>query len=141
VLDPADEQALRAHAERCYPEECCGILIGSRAAVETHVQGLVATENSAQAADRRHRFSIAPEELLATHRAAEAAGLEIVGYYHSHPDCHAEPSEHDRNSAWPGTSYVIVEVHAGGAGRARSWRLSQDYAAFYEETIELSGSR
>jgi len=78
---------------------------------------------------------MAPETVLATLRRARERGFELVGYYHSHPDHPAEPSATDRESAWPGVSYLIVPVAAGEAGRARSWRLAADRSGFVEETV------
>ena len=87
--------------------------------------GSLAAEN--ERVDSRHnRYVISPQSLLAAQREARASGLDIVGYYHSHPDHPARPSEFDREHAWPGTSYVIVSVSEGKAVDCRSWRLRDD---------------
>ena len=95
--------------------------------------------------DRRRRYALAPEALLAAQKAARAEGLDLVGYYHSHPDHPPRPSAADRRDAWPGVSYLIVAVAGGAAGEARSWRLGagaggggdgEGGGGFVEEIIE-----
>jgi len=142
--------AAAAHAEAAYPEECCGILVGrplvgaagagEGGAVHpgAAVARAVAADNERDA-ERRSRYTIAPEAVLAADRAARAEGLAIVGYYHSHPDRPAEPSAFDREHAWPGVSYLIVPVAAGRAGAARSWRLAAGRAGFVEQAVVATG--
>ena len=85
--------------------------------------------------ERAHdRFELDPRDLLSADLAARAEGREIVGIWHSHPDHPAEPSETDRLAAWPGWSYLIVQVTAQGAGAMRSWRLVGD--RFVEEALQ-----
>ncbi|HVT59073.1 MAG TPA: M67 family metallopeptidase [Thermoanaerobaculia bacterium] len=101
---------------------------------ETKVERVVPAVNERQ--DSRHnRFVISPATVLAAHKEARAAGLEVVGYYHSHPDHPAEPSEFDREHAWPGLSYLIVSVREGRLDTARSWRLRDDRERFDEEPL------
>src|SRR6202049_5364545 len=78
---------------------------------------------------------MSPETMLAAHKEARAAGLSVVGYYHSHPDHPAEPSEFDREHAWPGLSYLIVAVRRGQVDRARLWRWREDRERFFEEYL------
>ncbi|HYL06375.1 MAG TPA: M67 family metallopeptidase [Thermoanaerobaculia bacterium] len=130
----ADLDAIGRHAERTYPEECCGFLLGEERGGATRVNRVVAAAN--ERGDSRHnRFVISPETVLAAHKEARAAGLAVVGYYHSHPDHPAEPSEFDREHAWPGVSYLIVSVRRGQVDRARSWRLRDDRERFEEERL------
>lgn len=134
LVSPRDLEAIGRHGEASYPEECCGFLIGKAAGDSTSVERLLAVDNERQ--DSRHnRFLIAPETVLAAHKEARAAGLDVVGYYHSHPDHPARPSEFDREHAWPGLSYVIVSVQGGKVAGARSWRLTDDRERFEEEAI------
>jgi proteasome lid subunit RPN8/RPN11 len=134
----ADDLArIRAHGEAAYPEECCGVLIGREgkdgdSAVVTRIQ---AADNE-RAESRHNRYVISPQALLRAQREARASGLDVVGYYHSHPDHPARPSEFDREHAWPGTSYVIVSVEKGRAVDCRSWRLRDDRTAFEEESLD-----
>lgn len=135
LLAPSDLEAIGRHGEARYPEECCGFLIGRTSEEETRVERVLSVENERQ--DSRHnRFLIHPETVLAAHKEARAAGLDVVGYYHSHPDHPARPSEFDREHAWPGLSYVIVSVAGGKVAETRSWRLSDDRERFEEETVE-----
>ena len=134
VLSAADLAAINAHAARSYPEECCGFLLGEARDGATDVAGVVAAENERQ--DSRHnRYVIPPESVLAAHKQARAQGVSVVGYYHSHPDHPAEPSEFDREHAWPGLSYLIVSVRGGTPADARSWRLRDDRSRFDAEAL------
>ena len=142
-ITPGDLQAATEHAAASYPEECCGFLIGRfNAATElTAVVRILPVSNERQES-RHNRYLISPETVLAANKEARALGVDIVGYYHSHPDHPARPSEFDRDHAWPGLSYVIVSVEGGRVADTRSWRLSDDRERFEEETIEqtvLSG--
>jgi proteasome lid subunit RPN8/RPN11 len=134
AVSAADMDAIGRHAVRTYPEECCGFLLGEERGVTTRVDRVVPAANERQ--DSRHnRFVMSPETVLAAHKEARAAGLSVVGYYHSHPDHPAEPSEFDREHAWPGLSYLIVSVRRGQVDRARSWRLRDDRERFAEEYL------
>ena len=134
VLAPRDLEAIGRHGEASYPEECCGFLIGRAEGDSTVVERILAVGNDRQ--DSRHnRFLIAPETVLAAHKEARSAGLDVVGYYHSHPDHPARPSEFDREHAWPDLSYVIVSVQGGKVAEARSWRLTDDRERFEEEAM------
>ncbi len=126
------------HAARRYPEECCGILLGKSLpgdGGDVVVERVLAANNTS--AERRgERFLIAPEVVLAAHREARAGTMEIVGYYHSHPDHPAVPSALDREQAWPGMRSVIAAVERGEVTATRSWRLEGAGSAFVEEAIE-----
>lgn len=136
VISPRHLQTVGLHGSTTYPEECCGVLIGrSLDGGTTLVERLLSVDN--ERGDSRHnRYVIAPETVLAAQREARAAGLEIVGYYHSHPDHPSRPSDFDREHAWPGLSYLIVAVERGKVVDARSWRLADDRERFDEETID-----
>jgi proteasome lid subunit RPN8/RPN11 len=115
-----------------YPEETCGLLLG-----RTHL-GRTEAARAMQARNlnrerARDRYDLDPLDYLAADAAARAAGLEIVGVWHSHPDHPAEPSETDRAAAWEGWSYLIVEVTNAGPRALRSWRLAG--ARFVEEPV------
>ena len=143
-LSPGDLARIRAHGEATYPEECCGILVGSseKTAGEdpaplARVVRLVGAENEREDESRHNRYLIPPEVILRTEREARAEGLDVVGYYHSHPDHPSRPSDFDRDHAWPGYSYLIVSVREGRARDERSWRLSNDRSRFDEEPIRV----
>lgn len=135
VISPRHLQTIGRHASVSYPDECCGFLIGRASADTTVVERVLSVGNERQ--DSRHnRYLINPETVLAAHKEARALGLDVVGYYHSHPDHPAVPSEFDREHAWPWVSYLIVSVQARKVVAARSWRLSEDRERFEEEVIE-----
>lgn len=115
-----------------YPYETCGLLIGTQNAGEVHVARLTQARNLNT--ERAHdRYELDPRDFLAGDKQAQAAELEIVGIWHSHPDHPALPSETDRVGAWEGYSYVIASVTRAGIADLRSFRLiSND---FVEEAI------
>lgn len=139
ALLPRHVQAVKRHAAEAYPEECCGFLLGAEDGDGGVLVERVLPARNEHPEDPRHRFLIAPETVLAARREARGLGLEIVGYYHSHPDRPAEPSEHDLADAWPNASYLIVPVADGVAGEVRSWRLRGDGGGFEEEGVEAAG--
>jgi proteasome lid subunit RPN8/RPN11 len=129
---PADVgTAMRRHAAAAYPEECCGALLGSQRGV---VHEIVPLEN-ASSAERRRRFVVTSADFLRAEAAAAASGLDLLGFYHSHPDHPAVPSQFDLDHAWPNFSYPIISVREGRPADIRSWRLSTDRSAFHEEWI------
>ena len=127
------EESIRAHARDAYPHECCGALIGH----EGTVQAIHTLANTTEEGPRR-RFLVRPDDYRAAERESEARGLDLVGFYHSHPDHPARPSQYDLDHAWPFFSYVIVSVTADGSGSLTSWRLRDDRSAFDEETLDRS---
>lgn len=138
TLLPRHRLAVERHAAATYPEECCGVLVGrSLADGDGHLVERVLSVDNERQDSRGNRFLIHPETVLAAEREARRAGLSIVGYYHSHPDHPAQPSDFDREHAWPGLSYVIVSVRQGEVAEARSWRLTDDRTRFEEETLTV----
>lgn len=137
VLLPRHLLTIHRHAQIAYPEECCGVLVGRplRGREGVFVERVLSVPNG-HADDRGRRFSIEPETLLAAQKEARRVGLEIVGYYHSHPDHPARPSEHDREHAWPGLSYLIVSINGNEVAETRSWRLAEDRSSFEEEGMD-----
>jgi proteasome lid subunit RPN8/RPN11 len=131
---------IRQHGEETYPHECCGALLGrdaiSAGRPEREILELYPLVNRREDSPR-NRFSVAPRDVMDADRAAEAQGLDVVGWYHSHPDHPARPSEYDREHAWPWYSYIIVSVLKGAAGEMTSWRLQDDRAGYDKERIEV----
>jgi proteasome lid subunit RPN8/RPN11 len=125
TLPRALADAMRRHAERDYPDECCGVLLGRIGEEEREVVEARACANLRAGESRgRERYAIAPEELIAAQREARGRGLVIAGFYHSHPDHPAEPSAADTAEAyWVGSVYVIVSVSAGAAGELAAYLL------------------
>ena len=132
-LRPGVEDGIRAHAREAYPYECCGALIGRDGAV----QRTFALPNATDEGPRR-RFLVRPDDYREAERDSQALGLELLGFYHSHPDHPARPSQYDLDHAWPFFSYIIVSATAEGTGALTSWRLREDRSAFDEEPIARS---
>ena len=135
-----DYQALRAHGEETYPHECCGALLGTATAEGNHVREIVRAGNTRT--DRAHdRYNIAPEELIRIQRQARKLGLDIVGFYHSHPDCPAQWSKTDFEEAhWIGCSYLITRVDEGKATITNAFLLTgtdEDDKKFLDEPVEI----
>jgi len=136
VLVLSEELAgrIRAHGVETYPQECCGALLGSERG-ENRVVGDIFPLVNRREDSPRNRFSISPEDFRAAEKTAEAHGLGLVGWYHSHPDHPPLPSEYDREHAWPWYSYVIVSVIGREAKEMASWRLADNRMRFQPETI------
>ena len=121
--------ALLAHAEQTYPHECCGILLGSLGPSGWQVESALPAAN-ARASAAHNRYTIAPPELVRAQREARRLGLDIAGFYHSHPDQSAQWSSTDLDQAhWPGCVYLIVAVAQGRATGMNSFLLSGSSAA------------
>jgi proteasome lid subunit RPN8/RPN11 len=158
-------QQLTAHAERTYPEECCGLLLGHgdplrvtrrdrsgkrvvkiwetvnawNPEVEAELSAVIPHPGTGKAdpcgSGKAERFWIAPQDLLAAQRYARDHQMNIVGIYHSHPDHPAVPSESDRLLAWSEYSYLILSVQAGVLAAHRCWMLDEQQQ-FREEDVE-----
>jgi proteasome lid subunit RPN8/RPN11 len=129
---------IAAHGERDYPYECCGLLLGSftDGGVKS-ISEIYPISNAREEQAKRNRFLIQPEELMRGEQYAEGKGLDVVGFYHSHPDHPAVPSQYDLDHAWPMFSYIVVSVSAGAERDIRSWELEPDRSRFNEEEISV----
>ena len=113
-------QAMVAHARETYPNECCGAMIGSIGSEEKNVSVAMRLENAfagAQAA----RYELRPEDLLAADKAARERHLDLIGIYHSHPDCDAYFSKTDLQNSCPWYSFVVLSIHKGEFDHANCW--------------------
>jgi len=128
-------RAIERHGEAAYPEEGCGILLGRAGDGRKVVVEILPVENRREDAARHNRYLIPPEAVLAGEQAAAQKGLDVVGFFHSHPDHPAQPSAFDRDHAWPWYSYLITAINAGRAAGTRSWRLLDDRSRFVEEEV------
>jgi proteasome lid subunit RPN8/RPN11 len=146
---PADLEArVRAHAEAAFPNECCGVLLGRATfgaeplSDRREVTDLTEMANSKEAAEQYHRFVIEPADYLKAERDAARRGLDLLGFYHSHPEDVARPSEFDRAHALPNLSYIVVAVEDTGDGPKStdltSWELAQDRSRFLPEPTSLT---
>jgi proteasome lid subunit RPN8/RPN11 len=139
-------EKIREHGVETYPYECCGALLGTdldvlaydpnqdSRRVSREVLSLFPLVNRRDDSPR-NRFSVTADDVREAEKAATAQGLEVIGWYHSHPDHPARPSEFDRDHAWPWYSYIIVSVHTGVPQDMTSWRLKDDRSGFLTEKI------
>jgi proteasome lid subunit RPN8/RPN11 len=127
---------IREHGVRDYPYECCGLLLGRFGEDGKNVKETYAISNAREESAKRNRFLITPEELMKGERYARSQDLEVVGFYHSHPDSPAVPSKYDLEHAWPTYSYIIVSTSQGQSSDLFSWEQEPDRSRFNEEKIE-----
>ncbi|MBE9062434.1 M67 family metallopeptidase [cf. Phormidesmis sp. LEGE 11477] len=166
VLSNQQLVAMRAHAERVYPEECCGLIVGTLDAAQVvpykTVVELAALDNRwtsdvvdsdeaelegelsnkakhSEHIDKRRRYWIDPVDILRVQKRARGKGLGIIGVYHSHPDNEAVPSECDRAQAWPDYAYAIVSVQSGKAVDVQNWALDSAHQ-FQPEAMQIAPS-
>ncbi len=137
--------AIRRHGEETYPHECCGVLLGG-SRIDENGDGVNDVEDAVRAGNTRtdsahNRYSIAPQELIRIQREARQRSLDIVGFYHSHPDHPAKWSKTDFAEAhWIGCSYVITSVREGVAAETNSFLLTgttEENKAFVDEPVEV----
>lgn len=151
-LKQAQMESIRRHGVRAYPNECCGLLLGHANGAEKEVQEVVPLTNLRHDPERaqelmpldepgreseRNRFLIDPLEQLRVEKDARARGLDVLGYYHSHPDHPARPSDYDCEHAWPWYSYIILSVSGGEPKELTSWVLADDRSKFNPEHVEV----
>lgn len=138
-------EEIRQHGVETYPHECCGALLGmdhgsvarnAEAKIPRDVFLLFPLVNRREDSPG-NRFTVTADDVREAEKAASEQGLEVVGWYHSHPDHPARPSDYDRDHAWPWYSYIIVSVQNGSAKDMTSWRLKDDRSGFVEEKIKL----
>ena len=128
-------QQIGSHGEAAYPNECCGTLLGVHRDDSLRVTMVLPIENS-QDQNRRRRFLITPSQYREAERTAADQGCELLGFYHSHPDHPAIPSDFDTAHALPWFTYVIVAVAKGKADALSAWLLSSDRSRFVEQPVE-----
>jgi proteasome lid subunit RPN8/RPN11 len=141
-ITSAIDAAIRQHGEATYPHECCGALVGR----DGRVTDVVALPNTTEEGPRR-RFLVRPSDYREAERKASELGAELLGFYHSHPDHPARPSQYDLDHAWPTFAYLIVSVTGQGealprpsaeGAKARDmtvWFLKDDRSSFEEGTL------
>ena len=145
LVDAKIDGEIRRHGEETYPHECCGALVGSG----NRVTAAVALPNTTEEGPRR-RFMVRPSDYRVAEQKARELGGDLLGFYHSHPDHPARPSQYDLDHAWPTFAYIIVAVAGAGenlprrsaegakAGDMTVWYLKEDRSAFDEG--ELNGN-
>lgn len=128
-------EQIEAHGEKTYPNECGGMLIGRFEDEKKTVVELFPMENAMAENEQHNRVLITPKDVLRAERFARGKNLDVVGYYHSHPDHPARPSRFDLDHALPVWTYIIVSVEKGKAVDLRSWEMENDRSKFNEEEI------
>ena len=131
TISAAVDAAIRAHGRETYPHECCGALVGRG----DGVTDAVALPNTTEEGPRR-RFLVRPSDYRLAERRATELGGELLGFYHSHPDHPAKPSQYDLDHAWPTFAYVIVAVAAGASQAMTVWFLKDDRSIFEEGSLQ-----
>jgi proteasome lid subunit RPN8/RPN11 len=143
-------QKIREHGVETYPDECCGALLGRDNALVGDPRSDASSSKFSRCVyslfplvnrrddSPRNRFSLTADDVLQAEKAARAQGLEVIGWYHSHPDHPARPSDFDRDHAWPWYSYIIVSVHQGAPQDMTSWQLKDDRSGYLEEKIDTA---
>ena len=129
---------IREHGVRDYPYECCGLLLGRFGEDGKIVKETFPISNAREESAKRNRFLITPEEVMRGERYARSRDLEVVGFYHSHPDSPAVPSKYDLEHAWPTYSYIIVSTSEGQSTDLFSWEQEADRSRFNEEKLEIT---
>jgi len=128
---------IQVHAIDCYPEECCGAMFGT---IQDGGESKVITEiepiDNTSSENKKRRFMITPEEYQRVESKASKLGVTLLGFYHSHPDHPAQPSQTDLNYAWPFFSYIILAIKDRVAKEINSFVLDMDSGKFKEEPIK-----
>jgi proteasome lid subunit RPN8/RPN11 len=131
------EEAIRTEGEAAYPNECCGVLLGQYGDTGSRtVEGIIPIHNAREAEEQYHRFQIDSEDLMKAEKEARKQNRDVLGFYHSHPDHPARPSEYDQEHALPFYSYIIVGVEKGKSAELTSWELKTDRTQFLEEELK-----
>jgi proteasome lid subunit RPN8/RPN11 len=128
---------IRAHGAETYPHECCGALLGKE--ISDDVREITALFPLVNRRDDspRNRFQVTSEDVRDAEKAARQQGVDVLGWYHSHPDQPAKPSQFDQDHAWPWYSYIIVSVANGEPQYMTSWRLNDDRTGYASEDLEI----
>ncbi len=126
--------------QRSYPNEGGGFLLGEQNGGDVTVRDVRPVENVFETEEQYHRYAMTPSDWMKLEDEADARSLTLVGYYHSHPDSPAIPSEYDRVHALPNFRYLITSVQQGKAAELRAWQLSDDRSRFDELTLRIGGA-
>ena len=134
-IEKAAWDVMVAHAQSTYPNECCGVMIGRTNGESKHVTQAVALENTYKGA-QEDRYEIRPEDLLSADRKARADGLDLIGIFHSHPDCDAYFSKTDLENSCPWYSFVVLSIKQGKFDHANSFLPDADQTRAAKEPLE-----
>ncbi len=132
------QQRVFAQLQGNYPNEGGGFLLGARTADQVTLTEIRPVVNTFASEEQFHRYAMTPSDWARLEDEADTAGLIIVGYYHSHPDSPAIPSEYDRVYALPNFCYLITAVRGARADEQRAWWLTEDRSKFLELTLQVT---
>ena len=133
-IEPEPWDAMVSHARDAYPDECCGAMLGAAGEGSKVVRASLPLANAFEGA-RATRYQLRPEDLRAAGRAARERGMELIGIYHSHPDCDAYFSETDLKNSWPWYSFVVLSIRSGKFHHANSWLPDADCSSAAREEL------
>lgn len=128
-------ERIRNHGEAAFPNECCGVLLGKTNGEQRNVLDILEIQNSFDEGEQFHRFLITPENYRFAERAAREKGIDILGFYHSHPNSPSVASKYDLDHAFPWFSYLIVSVMKGKYHDVHSWVMENDRSSFQSENV------
>lgn len=137
-LHKALQERIFEQMQGTYPNEGGGFLLGEKSGDNIIIKDITQVENVFEEEEQYHRYAMTPQDWMRLEDEADEKGLTLVGYYHSHPDAPAIPSEYDRNHALPNFVYVITSVREGKAVDMRVWKLKDDRTAFDDETLNVT---
>ena len=142
VISAEQRKIICNHAESVYPEECCGILLGKIVGISKTIVEVIPTINAWNKAEsdeldrsKNNRYSIDPQDIFMAQKRERELDLDIIGFFHSHPDYAAIPSTCDRSQAWEVYSYPIVSVINGKVSEIKSWVLDDD--GIFQEEMQI----
>ncbi len=138
ILTDELQQTIFQQMEATYPNEGGGFLLGTRSDDAAQIVDVIHIDNVFETEEQYHRYAMTPQNWMQIEDEADERGLTLLGYYHSHPNSPAVPSEYDREHALPNFVYIITEVTDGKAVEMRVWRLQKDRNAFDELTLVVN---
>jgi len=139
AISPALRTRIFEQLQRSYPNEGGGFLLGEQQGGVVTVRDVRPVENVFETEEQYHRYAMTPTDWMKLEDEADSRGMSLVGYYHSHPDHPAIPSEFDRVHALPNFRYLITSVQKGTAAELRAWQLSEDRNKFDELSLQIDG--
>lgn len=137
TLSAVLQQTIFAQMEATFPNEGGGFLLGKQANGHVEISDVIQIDNVFETEEQYHRYAMTPQNWMQMEDEADARGLALVGYYHSHPNHPAIPSEYDREHALPNFVYIITSVMEGNADHMRVWELEHDRTAFAELDLQV----
>lgn len=137
-ISPDLQKRMYHHLQAAYPNEGGGLLIGNIDADGIHIVDLAEAENTFPDEEQFHRIGLAPDFWARVEDHADERGLQIVGFYHSHPDHPAQPSQYDLTHAFPNLAYIIVSVKGGAVDHVHNWKLRTDRSQFDADPLTVA---